>query len=221
MATCLADVIEAQLGRAIAEKGMASLAVSGGSTPATLYEVLSHRNIDWDCVNVLLVDERWVAPGEEGSNETFVRQTLLQNKARSAKLFGLWQNNTPPQNAANQLSIALHAQFHACDALVLGMGNDGHTASWFPCATGLDTALTTSSLLSAIRAEASDVVGKYRDRVTMSLTAVKQAKFLCLVMSGEAKKATFETAHQANDVSEMPVRAILKARSDMWCCWAQ
>ena len=81
MALRLSSDISARLARAIADKGRASLAVSGGSTPAALYSFLSKSDLDWSKVNIVLVDERWVRPGVDGSNETFVKETLLQNNA--------------------------------------------------------------------------------------------------------------------------------------------
>lgn len=75
MAGRLADVIEAQLARSLAEHGTASLAASGGSTPTDLYRELSTRSLDWSNVRVVPVDERWVPPGTVGSNETLVRST--------------------------------------------------------------------------------------------------------------------------------------------------
>ena len=81
MAEALSAEIEERLARAIAERGAASLAVSGGSTPKPLYQQLSDADLDWSKVTVVLVDERWVDPGEAGSNEDFVRASLLQGKA--------------------------------------------------------------------------------------------------------------------------------------------
>ncbi len=220
MAARLADVIEAQLARAIAEKGAASFAVSGGSTPAALYDALSERDLHWEKVRVLLVDERWVAPGEAGSNETFVRDTLINNKAAGATLHGLWREGMAPATAADALNSELSDLFSACDAVVLGMGNDGHTASWFPHAEGLDAALSSDALVAAVRAAPSDVVGAHRDRVTMTLPAVARARFVCLLMAGAEKRKTFEAVRAPGPVEDHPVRAILKTRPDLWACWA-
>ena len=219
MASRLADMLEAQLARAIAENGTARLAVSGGSTPAALYKKLSQRTLDWSRVSVLLVDERWVAPGEPGSNETFVRETLMQNNAASAVLYGLWRDAITPAAAVPHLNNELAEAFPFCDAVVLGMGNDCHTASWFPHADGLETALTSKDLMTSIRAEPSEVVGKHRDRVTMTLSAVAQARFICLLLAGSSKRDAFETAQKQGPVEAAPVRAILKARQDLWTCW--
>lgn len=219
MAARLADVIETQLARAIAANGTARLAVSGGSTPAALYKKLSERDLDWTRVSVLLVDERWVAPGEPGSNETFVRETLMQNNAASAVLYGLWRDAKTPADAVPQLNEELTEVFPVCDSVVLGMGNDCHTASWFPHAEGLGAALTSKELLTSIRAAPSEVVGEHRDRVTMTLSAVAGARFICLLLAGQSKRDAFEVAQKAEPMEAAPVRAILKARPDLWTCW--
>ena len=81
----LANHIAGRLRRDIAERGQASLAVSGGSTPKGMFHTLSHCELDWSQVFVTLVDERWVAPDNEDSNERLVRDHLLQHRAASAR----------------------------------------------------------------------------------------------------------------------------------------
>lgn len=225
MALRLADLIEAHLARAIATRGAASLAVSGGSTPAGLYQALSTRELDWARVTVALVDERWVRPGETGSNETFVRTTLVQNRAAAARLIGLWSEvSSPAAGPAAGLDTAtarLAAIGDAFDVVVLGMGNDGHTASWFPECEGLDRALdTTGPRLAAITAQPSEVTGDHLQRMTLTLGAIQNAGLICLLMSGAEKRAIFEKVRRATPVDEAPVRAILQARADLWACWA-
>ena len=220
MADRLADVIEAQLGRAVAVDGEAAIAVSGGSTPALLHQVLSERSLDWGRVTATLVDERWVAPGEKGSNETFVNETLAIGKAANIKVEGLWRDAPTPKDAEFLVDEELSAHWRAPDVLLLGMGPDGHTASWFPHADGLDQALTKDGKVCAVSAIRSEVTGDLTDRMTMTLSAVASAKLICLLMAGDEKKATFEAVMGGEDENEMPVRAILRARPDMWVTWA-
>ena len=162
MAARLADVIVEALGRAIGERGSASIAISGGSTPEGLYKELSSRDLDWACVTAVLMDERWVAPGEAGSNETFARNTLVQNKAKDVSLLGLW---SPAESPVEGLPLAIDRMSTAqqpFDVAVLGMGGDGHTASWFPYAQGLDEALAPNAPpLAAITANQSEVTGEF------------------------------------------------------------
>jgi len=221
MAGRLADVIEAHLGRSLAERGSASFAVSGGSTPADLYRELSTRSLDWSNVRVVPVDERWVPPGTVGSNETLVRSTLIQNRAADAVFIGLWTGATSPAAGLEEGERRLDAVRFPLDVVVLGMGVDGHTASWFPDCAGLKGALAErGSRLAAITAKPSDVTGEYLDRMTFTLGAIRGAKEIALMISGNEKRAIFEKALDDGAVNDMPVRAILTARPDLWVCWA-
>lgn len=220
MAERLADVIEASLDRALVRGGRASLAVSGGSTPADLYKALSRRKLDWSQIDAPLVDERWVPPGADGSNETFVKQTLQQGKAATADVIGLWSDAETPETGASVASERVEKLGGPLDIVVLGMGTDGHTASWFPHAQGLDQALSETSAVVHVKAQASDVTGAHVDRLTLTLGAIAQACLVCLLITGEAKLDVFEKALAQGAVEDMPVRAILKARPDLWVCWA-
>jgi len=219
MAERLADVIEAQLARGLAERGEAGLAVSGGSTPAHLYKALSRRALDWPRVTATLVDERWVPPGAAGSNETFVHETLGAGAAAAVNIVGMWRDAPAPRDAEAEINDVLARQPQAFDAVILGMGNDGHTASWFPHAAGLDDALHSDKRACAVKAKPSDVVGAHPDRMTLTLGAIENARFICLLLSGAEKRAAFEKACADGPVEDMPVRAILDRRPDIWTCW--
>jgi 6-phosphogluconolactonase len=222
LAERVADVIEAQLARAVAERGAASLAVSGGSTPADLYAALSQRAIDWRKTAAALVDERWVRPGADGSNETFVSKTLLQNRAESLSLEGMWRDTRSPQDALADVQSRYAALQNPFDVVVLGMGNDGHTASWFPNAAGMADALSDDErLVAAVTARKSNVTGDHLERMTMTLGAVARARFIFLLIAGEEKRSVFLKALKEGPVIDMPVRAILKRRPDLWVCWAR
>lgn len=221
MAAHLANEIAARLTRAVADRGRASLAVSGGSTPAALYRSLSRAKLDWSKVTIVLVDERWVPPGEGESNETFVSGTLLQGKAAWARFIGLWSDMPFPRDAAAAAERKINeASLLPFDAVVLGMGEDGHTASWFPGCFGIKDALGREKNVTHICANKSDVTGAHLDRLTLTLGAVESADFIALMIAGGAKRAVFEEACGDGAVEDMPVRAILRARPDLWACWA-
>ena len=221
MAARVADLIEARLAAAIAETGAASIAVSGGSTPAALYAELSRREINWAKVTAVLVDERWVSPGASGSNEDFVIRTLKQNRATQLNVVGMWSDVPQPADGLGEMEKRLTAVKQPFDVVVLGMGNDGHTASWFPNCDGLDRALCVAGpQVTSITAKQSDVTGDHLERMTLTFGAMKDAKTVCLLLAGDDKLATFERAHQDGPVADMPVRQMLSARADLWACWA-
>ena len=207
-----AHAIESILRQALVTRGTASLMVSGGSSPKPLYARLSHANLDWSKVTISLVDERWVDPGQEGSNEDFIRSHLIQNKAASAKFFGL---KTPHASVAKGLKSA-EARFKTIsrpfDVCVMGMGSDAHTASWFPNSKGLDAALSlgNENILCAVDAAGAPVAGDHPHRITLTLRAVLDSHFIVLFIPGEAKREVFDSA-AAKPLSKAPVQALLRA----------
>lgn len=207
----LKGAIEARLREGLARRGRASLVVSGGSTPAPLYDALSRTDLDWSKVDVVLADERWVEPGLTGSNESLIRQTLLVNRAQAARFFALKTQAASPSEAVQTVSEHIAGAIRPFDAVVLGMGQDGHTLSWFPDAEGLGDALSADAgLVAAIRAERSDVTGPFTERMTLTRAALDGAHFVALLISGEDKRATLRTASGPGRVDAMPVRALLR-----------
>jgi len=211
-----ATAIEIILREALTMRGRASLMVSGGSSPKPLYERLSHADLDWKNVAISLVDERWVEPGQAGSNEDFIRQTLVQNKAKNARFFGL---KTPHDSVDAGLSEA-EARFEDVqtpfDICVMGMGTDGHTASWFPNAVGLSEALSlkNKNVLCAIDADGAPVAGDHSHRISLTLRAVLNSHALFLFIPGEAKRLVFDDAPNKL-LFDAPVQALLRAGSKL------
>lgn len=220
MADRLSSAIAAVLGRAVAERGEAVFAVSGGSTPAALYKALSQKKLDWSRVTALLVDERWTAPGTDGSNESFIRDTLCRNDAAPVRLAGLYRETEKPEEAVSAVAADLAQLSFPPDATVLGMGPDGHTASWFPHAEGLEHALNSDEKVIAIRAQKSAVTGDHVERLTLTASAICASSFPVLLMTGETKRRAFEEAAGSGPVADMPVRHLLQYTPNLWPCWA-
>ena len=207
LAKALAESVAANLAAGIAERGEAVLAVSGGSTPAKFFGRLGRRKeIDWSKVVVTLVDERWVPETADRSNAGLVNEKLLQGPAAVARFLPLYSGGTEPDAAAvGRTNAALEAVGGRFDAVVLGMGNDGHTASFFPGGDTLTAALSEHGPAIAIRA-----AGAGEPRVTLTLPRLLNSRALYLHIEGNEKAAVLERALGEGSVEEMPVRAVLR-----------
>ena len=218
MAERVADLLQVVASGAIACDGVAAIAVSGGSTPEALYEAFARRVMPWGAVRLTLVDERWVSFDHPRSNERFVKRSF--SKAQGISIGGLYSDTDGPAAASAELSKTHRMSGKPFDLVVLGMGEDGHTASWFPHAEGLKAALEGDDQFCAITARRSDITGEETKRITLSLSAVAQSKMVVLMIAGDKKRAVLEEALGTGAREDMPVRAILRARPDMWICWA-
>ncbi len=196
------------LDSAITSRGQALLAVSGGKSPIGIFEILRTQSIAWGQVTICLVDERWVPPDHDRSNEKLVRVHLMQEKAAASKFISVYGAGSTPVEAAKVLSakfIDSPALGSGVDVALLGMGEDGHTASWFPRSQQLGDCLSSSHAYAAVSAEEG------RDpRVTMTLSAVANAKKIILCVEGEVKRAVLADAAGAGGVEQYPVRAVLR-----------
>ena len=215
----LAENVSQILQSAIAIKGKASIAVSGGSTPKGFFKVLSNKAIDWEKVTITLADERWVDINSTDSNTRLVHENLLQNKASAAKFFHLKQGENLCDETLADLNLAANSALLPLDVLILGMGEDGHTASLFPCSEqiekGLDNA-NNSSLMKVVPKTAP------HQRITFSFAALKQSKHTFLHVCGVSKKQVLDKALSANDIFDMPIRAFLQDGSiDTQVFWAE
>ncbi|KQT88508.1 6-phosphogluconolactonase [Aurantimonas sp. Leaf443] len=207
LAEALATGVAAVLAGGIATRGMASLALSGGSTPKLFLETLSRIEIDWASVSVTLVDERWVPEESPRSNAGFLRRHFLKGPAAAAAFQPLHAPG-PIETAVPELAERVRLLPHPFDALILGMGTDGHTASFFPGGTTLGALLDPAGTapLGAIEAP-----GAGEPRVTLTLPAIVDARFLALHIEGEEKRAVLKAALEPGPIDEMPVRAVLRA----------
>jgi 6-phosphogluconolactonase len=204
----LSQQIAAQLGAAIEQQGEALLAVSGGSTPRLLFEKLSKIELAWHKVRVVLVDERWLDTQSVHSNEHLVRSTLLQNAAQSAHLQGLKSAAASAKQAQAACNLALQALPANIDVLLLGMGDDGHTASWFPCG---DQKILGQMLdkNNARRAMALQPNSAPHERMSLTLSYLLTSRHRYLLLKGDNKLTSLRRAVAGADTMAMPIRAFL------------
>ncbi|WP_039916338.1 6-phosphogluconolactonase [Cellvibrio mixtus] len=212
MIAALQAECEAALRSAIEDRGEATFMVSGGSTPEPLYKALSNSDLDWESVYVALVDERWVDFDHDKSNEAFTVKHLIQNKAAVANLVGMKNTAETAAEGLADCEAAFQQLAQPFDITILGMGSDGHTASLFPHAQGLDEALNPDSneLCAAIIAKQSDVTGAIVERMTLSLAGLLRSRSLVLLITGDEKLAVLRAAQAEGDVKDMPIRAVLR-----------
>jgi 6-phosphogluconolactonase len=169
----LAATIAGALSEAIEDSGAATLAVSGGSTPARFFEALAHIDIDWSNVAVLPVDERFVPETSERSNARLIKSKLLQGPAVAAKFLPFFSPNMDAGDAAREADDHVGRLGIPLDVVVLGMGNDGHTASFFPDAQELEALLDASAAALVLPVHA-DSAGE--DRLTLTLPPIATAR---------------------------------------------
>lgn len=202
----LAEQVSARLACAITARGSATLVVSGGKTPIHFFEQLSRIAISWRDVRVLLADERWLEPDHKDSNEKLVREHLLQNAAAAARF-------QPFKTAAQSAALgqpeceAWLAQSPTFDVVILGMGDDAHTASLFPGSAALaeGLALTTATQCLAVQ----PLTAPY-ERISMTLVRLLNSRMLCLHICGDEKKQLVHQALNCPDPLQMPIAAVLR-----------
>jgi 6-phosphogluconolactonase len=186
LAIMLSDAITKRLQAAIDSGTGASLVVSGGSTPAPVFACLSEADIDWSQVKVTLADERWVPPGDPDSNESLVQNTLLVKKASTARFISLFRDGITPELAVTEVALDLQKMASPFTAVILGMGNDGHTASLFPDAPGaqLSRAMDLNNTAGLAIMHPASVA---QTRITLTRRALLNASHRYLHITGEQK----------------------------------
>ncbi len=204
--TLAADVAQS-LARAIAARGSASLVVSGGKTPVKFFEQLRSQPIEWRRVCVALADERWVEPGDPASNERMVREVLLKDRAADARFAGL-KNAAPSPDLGAVSAWETFARIpRPFEVTVLGMGDDGHTASLFPGSPNLSIALNLDAAAGCVGMWAPSAP---QPRLSLNLSALLDSRRVLIVLEGEAKLSTYRAASGDGAVEQMPVRAVLR-----------
>jgi len=193
------------LEHAINAKGKASLVVSGGSTPKPLFAQLAQTDLAWEKVTITLADERWVDASHQDSNEKLVRDNLLQGNAAAASFVSLTTDANNAQDAETEISTRIDAIDTQLDVVILGMGEDGHTASLFPCSEQISSGLDMARKQSVIATQPATAP---HQRMSMSLAKIVSAKQVFLHLTGAKKKAVLQDALANHTQLEKPIKAV-------------
>lgn len=197
-----AVAIAAELRRDLVQHPRSRLLLSGGSTPAPVYRALSRAPLDWDRVDVALVDERWLQPTDPDSNAHLVRSQLLHDHAARARFEPMTQ---PGRRIEDAVAIAnAHARQDAGMA-VLGMGEDGHVASLFPGMAGLAQALASHNAYVPVDADGCPGAGAWPRRISLTPAGLSRARQRLLLIRGARKRDVFERAVASGDATRWPV----------------
>ncbi len=206
----LADQIAGQLADFLRRLGRASLCVPGGSTPGPVFDTLSGVDLDWAKVAVFLNDERWVPENSDRSNTRLLRERLIRGKAAAAELVPLYLPGMSAEAAMAVLETGLRPHL-PISVLLLGMGNDMHTASLFPGADRLAEGLAADApLLLPMRAEAA-----VEPRITLTAPVLRGAMNIHVLITGAEKRAALERALTLPP-EQAPIRAVLDTATVHW-----
>lgn len=210
LAQSAADEVFQRLTAGLEARGEASLVATGGRSPGLLYDWLCKAPLDWSRVNVTLSDERCVAAAAPEANARLVGERLLRGRAGAARFIPLWRDS----EAVTEGEIRTLTPF---DAVVLGVGDDGHVASLIPGMPDLAEAMDPDG--ARLVAEAAAGFGSPPvARITLTLAALLQARTILLLTAGEAKRRVIEAALAG---AELPVRALLvQDRVPVRALWA-
>lgn len=201
-----AVAIAAELRRDLQQRPRARLLLSGGGTPGPVYRALAKAPLEWERIDVALVDERWLLPDDPDSNARLVRTQLLNDHASQARFEPITRSGRTIEQAVATANA--HGR-QPCTVAVLGMGEDGHTASLFPGMAGLPQVLSSSQPYAAVDASGCAGAQGWTRRVTITPAGLAHAKARVLLIRGQRKRELLEQALADGDVLQRPVLAAL------------
>ncbi|WP_435136560.1 6-phosphogluconolactonase [Pseudopelagicola sp. nBUS_19] len=210
MAIDVANAVADDLSEALHHDERVLLAVPGGTTPGLVFDALSAADLDWDRVDVVVTDERWVPEDHERSNARLVKERLIVNRAVTARFIALFAPASQPEDVLADLESVIAPKLPVA-VLLLGMGADMHTASMFPGAQGLNLALAPDApvLVPIRRDDLLDI------RVTLSARVLNGAVRKHLLIKGKDKREAYENAKYL-PVDDAPIKSVLTGAHVHW-----
>ena len=203
------------------EGGKALLAGAGGSTPSPIYRRLANADLDWSRVAVTLVDERHVPESSPDSNARLMRETLLTGRAAAARFIPLHHAAVTVDRAAAMAAKALEAEGGPLDAVLLGMGEDGHICSMFPGSPTLKTLLTTALEPAVLGVPPGrDGMAPPQERISLNIPYLAGARRVVLALTGAKKRAVFE-AEATGDPAVQPIAALIASGAPLEVLWTE
>jgi 6-phosphogluconolactonase len=210
-AQAISEQLKHLIEQLLTTQSQVTLALSGGKSPIAIFTQLSHYNLAWDRINLTLVDERFIPTSHEDSNEKLVRQHLLINQAQVANFVGLVTSDNILQSVNNA-----NLQIKHIDIAILGMGEDGHTASIFPCCPELNSAINLE-LMPEKYIITTPTSAKYQ-RIGLSLAGILEIKHLLISINGDAKLSILQQASSQLSIV-YPISQVLTRRPDCQVFW--
>lgn len=210
MHLALADRLASDLRRALGRRERALLVVPGGTTPGPVFDMLSDIDLDWDRIDVLPSDERWVPEDDPRSNAGLLRRRLLIGKAARARLVPLYAQAETPDAALAALTATVEPLL-PIDVALLGMGADLHVASIIPDADRLEEALASDAPpLLPMRAPSVP-----EPRMSLTMPFLKGAFAVHILITGNEKRDAVVRAKDL-DPHDAPVAALLGVAQVHW-----
>ena len=209
LSTYTSSFIEKLIIEKLTIKNRVQICLCGGSTPRIVYEILSKRNITWDKVDIFLGDERFVDPNSLESNTLMLKKSLLQNHASKAYFYEFFKNGNLDEKVSKKLfleaiSLKCIGDPPCFDFTLLGLGDDGHTASLFPYkSNNYDDEYVIFSH------------GKGLKRISLTPKLISASSKVAFLVSGASKRLALERLISDNESSERTPAKMINSKTEI------
>lgn len=207
----VANVLVGDIVKSLTGGDYVTFVVPGGTTPGPIFDSLNSVDLDWGRVNIMLSDERWVPQASTRSNTRLLRERLFVNHASDAGYLPIYAESKDPEDVIDILARAIKPQLPV-GILLLGMGDDMHTASLFPGAPQLAAALSPDAPILM----AMDAPQNGEARVSLSAHVLNAALSKHIIITGDSKRVALENAQKIGDPMLAPVLSVLDSATVHW-----